>query len=129
MSAKTGYADADGVLCAGYVPVLTLGVVLETEDQTGKHLGIHIGQLHGPYLLDHLAGAGAQAASVTYLKGGFQRDGDGPTGMVLADIGLVYPGSGKIQPCWNTAIGCWLKAIGSLQGTEGCLQGTGTTGL
>ena len=111
MAAQAGDADADGILSTGHMAVLTLGVVLEAEDKAGQHLGIHLGKLHGPYLLDHLAGAGAETATVAHIKRGLQRDGDGPAGMVHADIGLVDPGASEVQPCWNTAISCWLLAI------------------
>ena len=128
VATEAGNADADGVLRTGDMSVLALGVVLEAEDEAGEHLGIHLGELHGPYLLDHLTGGGAQAATVAHLEGGLQGDGDGPAGMVAADVGLVDPGAGEIQPCWNTAIGRWLLAIGLL-GAEGCLEGAGAAGL
>ena len=108
--------------------VLALGAVLETEDEAGKHLGIHLGELHGPYLLNHLAGRGAETATVAHLEGGFKRDGDGPAGMVHADVGLVDPGASEVQPCWNACTGCWLLAVGLL-GAEGGFQRTGAAGL
>ena len=128
VTAEARHADADGVLRTGDMSVLTLGVVLEAEDEAGERLGIHLGELHGPYLLDHLTRRGAQATTVAHLEGGLQGDGDGPAGMVLADVGLVDPGTGEIQPCWNTAIGRWLLAIGFLA-AEGCLEGAGAAGL
>ena len=128
VTAEAGNADADGVLRTGDVAILTLGIVLEAEDEAGERLGIHLGELHGPYLLDHLTRRGAQATTVAHLEGGLQGDGEGPAGMVLADVGLVDPGAGEIQPCWNTAIGRWLLAIGLL-GAEGCLEGAGAAGL
>ena len=104
VTAEAGDADTDGVLGTGDVTVFALGVVLETEHEAGEHLGIHLGELHGPYLLDHLTGAGAETAAVAHLEGGLQRDGEGPAGMVHADVGLVDPGAGDIQPRWNSLV-------------------------
>ena len=101
VAAEAGDADTDGVLGTGDVAVFALGVVLEAEDEAGEHLGIHLGELDGPDLLDHLARTCAQATTVADFEGGLQRDGDGPAGMVLADVGLVDPGAGEVQPCWN----------------------------
>ena len=101
VAAEAGDADADGVLSSGDVTAFALGVVLEAEDETGKGLGIHLGETDGPDLLDHLAGRGAQATAVADFEGGFKADGDGPTGVVLGDIGLVNPGASQIKPCWN----------------------------
>ena len=101
VTAQARNADADGILGTRDMAVLTLGVVLEAEDQTCQHLGIHLGELDGPDLLDHLAGRGAEAATVSHLKGGLQRDGEGPTGMVLADVGLVDPGTCEIKAGGN----------------------------
>ena len=72
VTAKARHADTDGVLCAGDVSVLTLGVVLEAEDKAGEHLGIHLGELDGPDLLDHLTRTGAKATAVAHLKGGLK---------------------------------------------------------
>ena len=102
VTAQTRDADTDRVLRTGDVAVLTLGVILEAEDEAGQHLGIHLGELDGPDLLDHLTGAGAQAAAVAHIKGGLQRDGEGPAGMVLTDVGLVDPSASYIQPGWNS---------------------------
>ena len=96
VTAQARDTDADGVLCTRDMSVLTLGIILEAENEAGQHLGIHLGQLHGPYLLDHLTRGGAQAAAVAHLEGGLQRDGDGPAGMVHADVGLVDPGAGEV---------------------------------
>lgn len=97
VAAEAGDADANGVLRSGDDAVGALGVVLKAEHQFGQHLRVHIGQLVGPDLANLVAGAGAQAATLTYLKGGLQRDGDGPTGGVLRDVGLVNPGAGKVK--------------------------------
>ena len=114
VTAEAGDADTDGVLGTGDVTVFALGVVLEAEHEAGEHLGIHLGELHGPYLLDHLTGAGAETAAVAHLKGGLQRDGDGPARMVHADVGLVDPGAGEVEAGRYTRIGRWLLAIGLL---------------
>ena len=131
VSAQSWHTDADGVLGSGDVAVFSLGVVLETEHEAGKGLGVHLGETHRPDLLYHLTGAGAEAATVAHLKGGLQGDGDGPTGVVLADVGLVDPGTGDIQPCWNRAIGFWLLAVGGrwLLLAEGGFEGAGAAGL
>lgn len=70
VAAKAGDADADGVLGTRDVTVFALGIVLEAEHEAGKHLGIHLGELDGPYLLNHLAGRGAQAATIAHVEGG-----------------------------------------------------------
>ena len=70
VTTEAGDADADGVLGSGDVAVFALGVVLEAEDEAGEHLGVHLGELHGPDLLDHLTGAGAKATAVAHIEGG-----------------------------------------------------------
>ena len=96
VTAEARNANTDRVLGTRNVTVFALGIVLEAEDEAGKHLGIHLGQLYRPYLLDHLAGAGAQTTTVAHIEGGLERYGKGPTGMMSADIGLVNPGAGKV---------------------------------
>ena len=127
VTAEAGDADSDGVLGTRDVTTLTLGVVLEAEDKAGEHLGIHLGELHGPDLLYHLTSRGTHAAAVAHIEGGLQGDGNSPAGMILADVGLVDPGAGEVQPCWN-AMRCGLLAVGLL-GAEGGLEGTGAAGL
>ena len=72
MSAQAGNADTDGVLGSRDMSVLTLGVVLEAEDEASEHLGIHLGELDGPNLLNHLTGRGTQSTTVAHLEGGLQ---------------------------------------------------------
>ena len=97
VAAEARDADANGVLGATYYSVGPLGVVLEAEDQFGQRFGVHVGQLVGPDLADHVAGAGTEAATLADLEGGLQAYGDGPAGGVLRDVGLVNPGAGKVQ--------------------------------
>lgn len=101
VAAEAGDADTDGVLGTRDVTVFALGIVLKAEDEAGKHLGVHLGELDGPYLLDHLTSGGAKATTVAHLEGGLKGDGEGPTGMVHTDVGLINPGAGQIQPCWD----------------------------
>ena len=105
MATEAGNADANGVLRTGDDAVGPLGIVLKAEHQFGQGLGVHVGQLVGPDLLDHVARAGAQAATLSNLKGGLQRDGDGPAGGVLGDVRLVNPGAGKVQAGRYLALG------------------------
>lgn len=72
MSAQARDTNTDGVLGTGDVAVFTLGVVLEAEDEAGEHLGVHLRELDGPDLLNHLARRGAQATTVSHLKGGLK---------------------------------------------------------
>lgn len=127
VTAEAGDADADGVLGTRDMSIFTLGIVLEAEDETGQHLGIHLGKLDGPYLLDHLAGRGTQATTVAHLEGGLEGDGEGPTGMMLADVGLVNPSAGKVESRGYTSR--WLLAISFLLGAESCLERARTASL
>ena len=109
--AEAGDADADGVLGAGDMAAFALGVVLEAEDEAGEHLGVHIGELDGPDLLDHLTRGGAEAAAVADVEGGLEGDGDGPAGVVAGDVGLVDPGAGEVEtggdsPSFGDIAGC-----------------------
>lgn len=80
MTSQTWYADSDGILGTGNDAVVTLRIVLEAEDQTGEHLGIHLWELHRPDLLDHVTGGCGETTSVSYLEGWIQ-------GMVIAQPG------------------------------------------
>ena len=97
MPHQAWHADADAVLCPADDAVAALRVVLEAEDELGEGLGVHVGQLHRPYFLDHVARRGGEAATFTYLEGGLQRDGDGPAGGITRDIGLVDPCASQIE--------------------------------
>ena len=48
VSAKTWHTDSDGILCSGNDAVTSFWVVLEAEDEFGKHLGVHVGQFYRP---------------------------------------------------------------------------------
>lgn len=65
---------------------------------------------------DHIAGAGGETATLTYLKGGLKTDGDGPTGGVLRDIGLINPRACQIQASGYLALG--LLEVGTAAGGE-----------
>ena len=69
MTSQTWYADSDGILGTGNDAVVALRIILEAEDQTGEHLGIHLWELHRPYLLDHVTGGCGETTSVSYLEG------------------------------------------------------------
>ena len=105
VAAEPGHADADGVLRPADEAAAALRVVLEAEHQLGQHLRVHVRQLVGPDLLDHVAGAGAKAAALAYLEGRLEADGDGPAGGVLAHVGLVDPGAGQVEARGNLALG------------------------
>ena len=107
--------------------IFTLGIVLEAEDEAGQHLGIHLGELDGPYLLYHLTRRGAETAAVAHLEGGLEGDGEGPTGMVLADVGLVDPGASEVESRGDTSR--WLLAISFLLGAESGLERARAAGL
>jgi len=97
VAAEAGDANANAILRTGDDAVGPLGVVLKAEHQLGQYLGIHIGQLVRPNLANLVAGAGAEAATLSDFEGGLQADGDGPAGGVLGDVGLVNPGAGKVK--------------------------------
>ena len=107
--------------------IFTLGIVLEAEDEAGQHLGIHLGKLDGPYLLNHLTRRSAETAAVAHLEGGLEGDGEGPTGMMLADVGLVNPSAGKVESRGYTSR--WLLAISFLLGAESGLERARTASL
>lgn len=88
VAAKPGDADANATLCTGDNAIAPLGIVFKAEHQLGQGLRVHIGELVRPNLTNHIAGAGAEAATLTHLKGGLQTDGDGPTGGILAHVRL-----------------------------------------
>lgn len=96
MSAKTRHTNTDGILGTGDMSVGTLGIIFETEHQTGQHFRIHLGKLHGPNFLYHAASAGTQTTTVAHLESRFQRNGDGPAGMMHAYVRLVYPSTGQV---------------------------------
>ena len=127
VTAEAGDADADGVLGTRDMSIFTLGIVLEAEDEAGQHLRIHLGKLDGPYLLNHLTRRSAETAAVAHLEGGLEGDGEGPTGMMLADVGLVNPGAGKVESSGYTSRR--LLAISFLLGAESGLERARTTGL
>src|SRR5574344_2224655 len=102
MTAETGHANPDAILCSGYLAIFTFRVILEAKHQSGQHLGIHLGQFHRPYLLDHLASAGAETATVSHFKSRLQRNGDSPTRMIHAHIGLVNPSASKVKSGGDT---------------------------
>ena len=97
VAGKSRHANSNRVLCPGDVVILPFGIVLEAENQAGKHLGVHLRELDRPYLLNHLPGAGGQPAAVPHLESGLYGYGDCPAGVVAADIRLVYPGAGKVE--------------------------------
>ena len=76
MTHQTGNTDTDRILGTRDDTIVTLRIVLETENQSGEHLRIHLRQLHRPNLLNHLTGRGRKTTAVTHLKGWFQRDGN-----------------------------------------------------
>ena len=76
MTHQTGHTDTDRILGTRDDTIVTLRIVLETENQSGEHLRIHLRQLHRPNLLNHLTGRGRKTTAVTHLKGWFQRDGN-----------------------------------------------------
>ena len=63
MTHQTGNTDTDRILGTRDDTVMTLRIVLETENQSGEHLRIHLRQPHRPYLLNHLTGRGGQTTS------------------------------------------------------------------
>ena len=63
MTHQTGHTDTDRILGTRDDTVMTLRIVLKAEYQSGKHLRIHLRQLHRPYLLNHLTGRGGQTTS------------------------------------------------------------------
>ena len=91
VAAEAWYTDADAVLRPADDAVAALGVVLKAEHQFGKHFRVHVGKVIGPYLLDHVAGGGGEAATFPDFKSGFQTDGDGPSGGEAGNVGLVDP--------------------------------------
>ena len=107
--------------------IFTLGIVLEAEDEASQHLGIHLGKLDGPYLLNHLTRRGAETAAVTHLEGGLKRDGEGPTRMVGADVRLINPGAGKVESRGDTSR--WLLAISLFLVAKGGLERARAAGL
>ena len=56
MSAKTRDADADSILCSADDAVITFGVVLKAEHESGQGLWIHVWQLIWPDSLDDVTG-------------------------------------------------------------------------
>ena len=97
MTHQTGNTDTDRILGTRDDAIVTLRIVLETENQSGEHLRIHLRQFHRPNLLNHLTGRGRQTTAVAHLKGRFQRNGNRPSRMIVTHIRLVNSCTGQIQ--------------------------------
>lgn len=113
---KARYTDADGILGATDNAVAALGRILEAEDQTSQHFGVHIGQAIGPHALDDIARARGQPTTLTHLKRRLQRDGQCPTRGMARDIGLVNPGARQVQAGGQLA--SRLLEVGTAAGIE-----------
>ena len=120
VAAQARDANPNAVLRPADNPVTPFRIVLKAEHQFGQRLRVHIGQLVRPDLADHVAGAGAEAATLADLEGGLQADGDGPAGGVLGDVGLVNPRAGKVQARGNLALR--LLEVGGAAGCEAFLR-------
>ena len=119
MTRETRHTDADSVLSSADDAVAALRVILETEDEPRQHLGVHVGQAIGPHALDGVARACREAATFTHLKCRLQRDGQRPAGSMAGDVGLVNPGTRKIEAGGQLAgqllevgAGASIKALG-----------------
>ena len=97
MATKTGNTDADCVLCTADDTVFTLRMILETEHEPRQCLRVHIRKLIGPDAFNNIARRGGKAASLTDFERRFQRNRNGPSGCVAADIRLIDPSARDIK--------------------------------
>ena len=97
VAAEAWDADADRILRAGDYAALALGAVLEAENKSCEHLGVHLGELHRPDFADLLARARRESAAVADLESRLERNRERPAGMVAGHVGLVDPSAGEIE--------------------------------
>lgn len=97
MTAESRHTDTDAVLRTAHDAIAALRVVLKTEHELGKNLRIHVRQLHGPYLLDHIASGSGKSATLTHLEGRYERHGDRPARCKTAHVWLVDPSTRQVE--------------------------------
>lgn len=120
VAAQPRHTDANGILRPADNPVAPLRIVLEAEHQLRQRLGVHVGEAVGPYLANHVARAGGEAATLANLEGGLQTDGQRPAGGVLRNIGLVNPRPRQVQSRRDLALG--LLEVGAAAGGEALVR-------
>ena len=79
MPHQSRHANPDGILRPADDAVTALRVVLEAENEFGEDFRIHVGQLHWPDFLDHVAGRSGKATTFAHLESRLQGNSDSPS--------------------------------------------------